>query len=232
MDALILAAGRGTRLGLDELPKCLIKLGERSLIEYQIECLKKLNIKKIFVVTGYNSEKIKEKLKDSVNYIHNDEFATTNNIHSILKAENFLTDDFICVYGDLFFDKKILKKCVESKNDITLMIEKNLRDETTRVKIENNEIVLVNKNIDFDNADGNFIGMMKCSKNCIEEFFKSINQLAKVNSQAYYTVAIENMIKNGEKINFDITDGLSWTDIDTNEDLLIAKEMFSEISVE
>ena len=40
------------------------------------------------------------------------------------------------------------------------------------------------------------------------------------------------MIKNGEKINFDITDGLSWTDIDTNEDLLIAKEMFSEISVE
>ena len=85
---------------------------------------------------------------------------------------------------------------------------------------------------DFDNADGNFIGMMKCSKNCKEEFFKSINQLAKVNSQAYYTIAIENMIKNGEKINFDITDGLSWTDIDTNEDLLIAKEMFSEISVE
>ena len=63
--ALILAAGRCTRLGLDELPKCLIKLGERSLIEYQIECLKKLNIKKIFVVTGYNSEKIKEKLNQN-----------------------------------------------------------------------------------------------------------------------------------------------------------------------
>tara|TARA_B100000029_G_scaffold334732_1_gene326833 strand:+ start:1142 stop:1840 length:699 start_codon:yes stop_codon:yes gene_type:complete len=232
MDALILAAGRGTRLGLDELPKCLINFGKSSLIEYQIKCLKKMNIKKIFVVTGYNAKKIQKKLKESVSYIHNEEFATTNNIYSILKAENFLTDDFVCIYGDLFFDEKILKSCIESKDDITLMIEKNLREETTRVKIDNNEIVMVNKDIDFDKADGNFIGMMKCSKNVKEEFFKNINQLAKNNSQAYYTIAFESMIKNGKKINFDVTNGLSWTDIDTDEDLRLAKEMFSEISVE
>ena len=48
--------------------------------------IQELNIKKIFVVTGYNSEKIKEKLKDSVNYIHNDEFATTNNIPSYISV--------------------------------------------------------------------------------------------------------------------------------------------------
>tara|TARA_B100000029_G_scaffold460072_1_gene490724 strand:+ start:314 stop:1012 length:699 start_codon:yes stop_codon:yes gene_type:complete len=232
MDALILAAGRGTRLGLDELPKCLIDFGKRSLIEYQIECLKKMNIEKIFVITGYNAEKIKDRLEESVSYIHNEEFASTNNICSILKAENFLTDDFVCIYGDLFFDEKILKRCIESKYDITLMVEKNLREETTRVKIDNNEIVLVNKDIGFDKADGNFIGMMKCSKNGKEEFFRNINQLAKDNPQAYYTIAFEHMIKNGKKINFDVTDGLLWTDIDTNEDLRLAKEMFSEISVE
>ena len=226
MDALILAAGRGTRLGLDEIPKCLIKFGDKTLIEYQIQCLRELKIDKIFVITGYNSEKIRSILKNSVDYIHDDKFATTNNIHSILQAENIIMNDFICIYGDLFFDKKILKKCIESKGDMTLMVEKNLREETTKVKIKDDKIILVNKNIDFDKADGNFIGMMKCSKNIKDEFFKSINNLVKKNSQAYYTIAIEYMIENGRKINFNETDGLSWTDIDTNEDLLLAKEMF------
>lgn len=226
MDALILAAGRGTRLGLDETPKCLIRFGEKTLIEYQIQCLRELKINKIFVVTGYNSEKIRSILKNSVDYIHNNEFATTNNIHSIHQAKNIVTNDFICIYGDLFFDKKILKKCIESKGDMTLMIEKNLREETTRVKIKDGKIISVNKNIDFNKADGNFIGMMKCSKNIKQEFFKSINNLVKENSQAYYTIAIEDMIEKGRKINFNETDGLSWTDIDTNEDLILAKEMF------
>ena len=58
MDALILAAGKGTRLGLDNLPKCLIQFENLTLIEYQINCLSDLGIKNIFVVTGYNSEKI------------------------------------------------------------------------------------------------------------------------------------------------------------------------------
>ena len=161
MDALILAAGRGTRLGLDNLPKCLIQFENLTLIEYQINCLSNLGIKNIFVVTGYNSEKIEDKLGHQAMYIHNKEFATTNNIKSILLAKKFLKDDFVCMYGDLFFHKNILKKCIDSKNKMTLMVESELRDETTRVKIENDKIILVNKNIDFNEADGNFIGMMK-----------------------------------------------------------------------
>ena len=145
MDAIILAAGQGTRLGLNDLPKCLIQFENTSLIEYQIECLKELGINSVFVVTGFESDKIMHKLGNQVNYIHNSEFATTNNIHSILKAKNFMKSDFICIYGDLFFHKNILKKCVNSKNEMTLMIEEDLRDETTKVKIEKNKIILVNK---------------------------------------------------------------------------------------
>ena len=195
MDAIILAAGQGTRRGLDDLPKCLIQFENISLIEYQVECLRESGIKNVFVVTGFESEKIRCKLGNQVNYIHNSEFATTNNIHSILKARDFMKSDFICIYGDLFFHKNILKKCVNSKNEMALMIEEDLRDETTKVKIEKNKIILVNKNIDFKNADGNFIGMMKCSKYYKEDFFQAIEDLANDNSQAYYTIGIEKMIK-------------------------------------
>ena len=108
-----------------------IRYENLTLIEYQINCLSDLGIKNIFVVTGYNSEKIEDKLGHQVMYIHNKEFATTNNIKSILLAKKFLKDDFVCMYGDLFFHKNILKKCIDSKNKMTLMVETDLRDEKT-----------------------------------------------------------------------------------------------------
>ena len=83
MDALILAAGKGTRLGLNDSPKCLIEFGNSSLIEYQIKCLNELGIKNIHIITGYFPEKIKSKIGDLANYIHNPEFSSTNNICSI-----------------------------------------------------------------------------------------------------------------------------------------------------
>jgi len=228
MDAIILAAGKGTRLGLDEIPKCLIEFDNITLIRYQIECLRELGVDEIFIVTGYNSEKIMNHLKNyQVNFIHNPEFDTTNNIQSVLVTKKFLKNEFICMYGDLFFEKNILKKCINSKHDMTLMVETDLRDETTRIKIENNKISHVNKNINFEEADGNFIGMMKCSKNLIDKFFQSIENVVENNLQAYYTIGIEKMIQDGIIINFETTDGLLWTDIDTAEDLIIAKQVFA-----
>ena len=226
MDALILAAGQGTRLGLNDSPKCLIEFGTSSLIEYQIKCLNELGIKNIHIITGYFPEKIKSKIGDSANYIHNPEFSSTNNICSILCAKNFMSDDFICIYGDLFFDKKILKNCLSSTKDIVLTVEKNLREETSRVKIKDNKIILVNKNINFNEADGNFIGMAKFSKNIKKKLFNSIEKIAKNDSQSYYTSAIEDLIQNGTDVHFVTTENLSWMDIDTPDDLIHAQELF------
>ena len=226
MDALILAAGKGTRLGLNDSPKCLIEFGTSSLIEYQIKCLNELGIKNIHIITGYFPEKIKSKIGDLANYIHNPEFSSTNNICSILCAKNFMSDDFICIYGDLFFDKKILENCFSSKKDIVLTVEKNLREETSRVKIKDDKIILVNKNINFNEADGNFIGMAKFSKNIITKLFNSIEKIAKQDSQSYYTSAIEDLIQNGTDVHFVTTENLSWMDIDTPDDLIHAQELF------
>lgn len=226
MDALILAAGKGTRLGLNDSPKCLIEFGTSSLIEYQIKCLNELGIKNIHIITGYFPEKIKSKIGDLANYIHNPEFSSTNNICSILCAKNFMSDDFICIYGDLFFDKKILENCFSSKKDIVLTVEKNLREETSRVKIKDDKIILVNKNINFNEADGNFIGMAKFSKNIITKLFNSIEKIAKKDSQSYYTSAIEDLIQNGTDVHFVTTENLSWMDIDTPDDLIHAQELF------
>ncbi|SVE32058.1 uncharacterized protein METZ01_LOCUS484912, partial [marine metagenome] len=171
MMGLILAAGSGTRMENNTIPKCLLNLGDISIIEYQLECFKELGINNIVVVVGFNSEMIKERVGTNVKYVSNLNYKTTNNLYSMWAAESSLNDDFVCVYGDLLFHKDILKNCIDSKSNVCLMVEKKMKEETMRVKIQNDRIIQVNKRISFDNADGNFIGMAKFSKDAKKFLF-------------------------------------------------------------
>ena len=71
MFGLILAAGKGTRMGNIGKPKCLLRMGDTSIIEFQVEFLKKVGIHDILVITGYQSEKIKSVLKNGVKFLNN-----------------------------------------------------------------------------------------------------------------------------------------------------------------
>ena len=203
MDVLILAAGRGTRMGEIEKPKCLLELDGTSIIKYQIKCFKNLGINRIFVVTGFHSDLLHSHLHDEVIFLHNNDFTTTNNISSVWAAKDSINDDFICIYGDLLFHKIILENLLLDKNDVCMIIEKNIRDETMKVKLENNLIIEVNKKISKENADGNFIGIAKFSKKIVPSLFKEISKIIEnKNTDSYYTSAIESMINNGQKVNY------------------------------
>ena len=101
--------------------------------------------------------------------------------------------------------------------------------ECSQKKIENQKIVQVNKNIENKNSDGNFIGMAKFSKNIKDSLYQNIKELIKNgNHDAYYTLALESMIKHGQPIHFIETDGHPWMDIDTKEELEEAKKIERE----
>ena len=231
MDELILAACRGTRMGQIDLPKCLLDIGGTSIINNQIKNFKNAGINRIFIVTGYNSELIHSHLNGDFIFLHNSDYANTNNLHSVWAAKDSLDDDFICVYGDLLFHKEILENCIQNDNDICLVIEKNVRSETMKVKIENNLIVEVNKSISQDLADGNFIGMAKFKKSMIPVLFGEISLLVdNGNLKSYYTSAIESLIKKDEKINFVETNNFPWMDIDEEQELAEAKKIYQNMN--
>ena len=231
MDALILAAGRGTRMGQIDIPKCLLDIGGTSIINNQIKNFKNAGINRIFIVTGYNSELIHSHLNGDFIFLHNSDYANTNNLHSVWAAKDSLDDDFICVYGYLLFHKEILENCIQNDNDICLVIEKNVRSETMKVKIENNLIVEVNKSISQDLADGNFIGMAKFKKSMIPVLFGEISLLVdNGNLKSYYTSAIESLIKKDEKINFVETNNFPWMDIDEEQELAEAKKIYQNMN--
>tara|TARA_Y100000310_G_scaffold345718_1_gene468780 strand:- start:16499 stop:17200 length:702 start_codon:yes stop_codon:yes gene_type:complete len=228
MQGLILAAGKGTRMGGIEVPKCLLEINGVPIIKHQINAFKKNGINDVIVVTGYKSEMIHDLLNDQVQYVHNSKFNEMNNIYSVWLAIQKLQDDFICVYGDLMFDEEILKKCLEIKSEIGLMVETNTRYETMKVKIENEKIVAVNKKIDHKIADGNFIGMAKFSKNVLKILFNEIDYLITENIDGYYTLGIENLIKKNVEVGYQITNGLSWMDIDEEREFEESQKIFHD----
>ena len=114
MFGLILAAGRGTRMENFDMPKCLLEFGDRYLIDYQLDCFHEFNIDNFVVVTGFESNLIKSHLGQKVDYEFLQNFYDVNNLYSVWQAKNKITDDFVCVYGDLLFHKEILKKCINS----------------------------------------------------------------------------------------------------------------------
>ena len=228
MQGLILAAGKGTRMGNIEVPKCLLEINGVPIIKHQINSFKKNGINDIVVVTGYKSEMIHDLLNDQVRYVHNSKFNEMNNIYSVWLAIQKLQDDFICIYGDLMFDEEILKKCLEIKSEIGLMVETNTRDETMKVKIENEKIVAVNKKIDYKIADGNFVGMAKFSKNVLKILFNEIDHLITENIDGYYTLGIENLIKKNVEVGYQVTNGLSWMDIDEEREFEESQKIFRD----
>ena len=110
------------------------------------------------------------------------------------------------------------------------MVEKNVREETMKVKISDSSIVAVNKQISIDEADGNFIGIAKFTNDEVKSLFNNISKLIKQgNKDAYYTLAIENMIKSGNKIGFEYTENYPWLDIDEQEELEKGREIYKNI---
>ena len=235
MQGVILAAGRGTRMGDMDMPKCLLKIGNLSLIQYQLSCLSQLGIDDVMIITGYNEHMIKEHLvkehlDTNIKYEFNENFENTNNLYSLFKAKNFVKDDFICLHADLLFHRKILKKCYEHDADICLVIEKNTRVETIRVKIESGKILQINKTLPMDSADGNFIGMVKFRKTIHKSLFDEMSELIEQqNLNAYFVVAIEKMIKKGIYAEFVETENLPWIDIDEKDEFESAKKTFSTL---
>ena len=123
MKALILNSGVARRLKplTDDLPKCLLDINGKSILQRQIELLLSMGVKKYIITTGPLQDKIinhiKEKFPElNVVYTNNPKFESTNYIYSMWLARSEITDDdILLLHGDLVFEKSVVKKIVKQK---------------------------------------------------------------------------------------------------------------------
>lgn len=119
----MLAAGMGRRMKkyTKNHTKCMIEVGGKTLLERVVEALTEAGITKLIMVIGYEAEALQDYIEKKhfsieIEYVYNEEYATTNNIYSLYMAREWLTkDDTILLESDLVFEKGIIKDIVDSK---------------------------------------------------------------------------------------------------------------------
>ena len=240
MKAIILSAGRGTRLSkyVKDCPKGMLKFDNTTIIKRQIDIFRECGIDKIIVVRGYMAETINY---DDVKYYNNQFFATTNMVESLFCAEQEFSDDLIISYADIMYEKKLLMDLMEDKNDISVTVDLDwkkywkIRYGTTNNDIESLKlnqdgfiVELGNDNVSVEDIDARYVGLLKFSKEALlrcTDFYHRNKLLygekpwkgGRVFEQAYMTDFMQALIDSGERVNACKTNG-GWIEFDTNED--------------
>lgn len=230
MKAVILAAGRGTRMPeiTKEIPKCLIKIGEKTILERQIEILFKNSIEKIFVVIGYKADKVRDKIREKIENIENleliinKEYATTDNIYSLhLTRDKVRGGEFILLNGDVVFEEDIIKNIVnEREKDVAPIDSKYYDLEELKIMEKNGLIVeILPKAASEEISSGSTIGIFKFSSEGSIMLFDEIEKLiGKNRKNEWFEYALNNILKKIKMYKMDIH-GLKWIEIDNMEDI-------------
>ena len=231
MKAIILAAGKGSRIGnfTKSKHKSLLEIQGKSLLNRMVDQLRDLNIKDILIITGYKNEGIRKEIKKKARYLYFPKYKNTNNLQTLLFAKKEINSSFICLFADVYFDNKILSSLVKNKKDICLAIDtsKILKD-TMRIKKTNNNIIDIGPHIPILESHGNFIGLAKFSKEGSLKLKESlINQ--KKNNKDYYTLAIKKIIENKKKENFIDCKKSFWKEIDYHKDYVFLKNKYDKL---
>ena len=127
MKAIILAAGRGSRMKqlTDEQPKCLVVLRGRTLLSRQLDALQEAGIEDIGIVTGYKRELLTNR---SLAEFHNPRWAETNMVSSLACAGAWLENGpCIVSYSDIFYEATAVSTLIESQEDLALTYDPNWR---------------------------------------------------------------------------------------------------------
>lgn len=150
MQAIILAAGMGKRLGelTKNNTKCMVEVGGVKLIERALRILDKKSLSRIILVVGYQYENLTTfvnslQLATPIEYIVNDVYNRTNNIFSLsLAKEQMMQEDTLLLESDLIFEERLIDLLIEDKRDTLALVDKfeSWMDGTCIVVDENDNI--------------------------------------------------------------------------------------------
>lgn len=240
MKAIILAAGKGSRLGeiCRNKPKCLMTIEDNTLLEIQINTLHACGIEDISVVTGYHADKID---LPGLKYYKNPDYAKTNVLHSLFAARKELSNSVLVLYSDIIFEEQVVKRLIDSTHDIALGVMVNWQEaakQRNAIALDDLEMVYfdaenrierIGKGLDEKyQTQGQFIGMVKYSPRGSEilktnydrvkkHYSKSPLGEAKTFEKAWQTDLFQEMTELGIPLHCVIIER-GWMEIDTPED--------------
>lgn len=241
MKAIILSAGQGRRLLplTAEMPKCLLPIHGKTLIEWQIEALRECRVDRITVVTGYHAEKVDEVLlraygKSRIKPLYNPSYAVADNMVSCWAARHEMKEDFIILNGDTLFEAPVLKRLLASPDHpVTVVVDhKEMYDaDDMKVEMEGARLVRIGKDIPEERAHGESIGMILFRGEGPSMFCKTLEGILNdpMSGKKWYLSVIDEMAKFMPVWTCSVN-GLNWCEVDYLADLNKADDVVSTLT--
>ena len=245
MQAIILAAGMGRRLGeyTQNNTKCMVPINGVKLIDRMMGQLKKLNLKRVVVVVGYEGQKLMDYLgteRDGlkIEYVNNPIYDKTNNIYSLALAKKQLQeDDTLLLESDLIFDDEMIELLANhSEPNLALVAKYESWMDGTMVRLdEDNNIVNFIPKAAFKYSDIAFyyktVNIYKFSKEFSKEkyvpFLEAYSKAVGNNEYYENVLRIISFLNSHDLKALPITTE-KWYEIDDKQDLDIAEALFAE----
>jgi len=241
MRAIILAAGRGSRLGAlsQDRPKCLVQLADMPLLQRQIRALRGAGVSTIGIVRGYLGNMISV---ESVTYFENPRWAETNMVMSLAAAGAWLRSSPVLIsYADIFYGRDVVRELAASSGDLVVAYDRAWRSlwtrrfadplsdaETFRTNARGNLIDIGRRTTQFDDIEGQYMGLLKFTPpawRAVEAVLAAVDQ--KTRDSMDMTTLLRALLDSGFPIG---TLGIAgpWGEIDSSLDLELYEKMIRE----
>lgn len=236
MIGVILAAGMAKRLRplTDACPKCLLKIGERTLLQRTVDAMIAAGIQEFVVVTGYRAEMIRDFLTKqypslNIHFIHNGDYEHNNNIFSLWMTRPY-TDgkEFLLSDSDILFDPQLIRAVLAEEGNTLALNRHECGEEEIKVIVDSeNRIMELSKTCSIEQAIGESVGFEKMTASYSTALFKELEQMIEREGliDIFYERAFERLIPQGHTFRIVDTTRYFSIELDTPEDFENAKQL-------
>lgn len=222
MQAVILAAGVGSRLGEEtaDKPKCLIDIGGKPLIVHQLEALADHGIGPVLVTVGHQADRIREVVGDGVEYVVNERYRETNSLYSLSLAKDWVEGPFILLNSDLLFHPDVLDRLIEAKGNALAYDSTSLGGrEQTKTAIRDGRVLDIGKDLPKGASGGESLGLLKFDEDGARALFESVDELLARGAENSWVIQATRTVCSTLPVSGVNVAGLAWAEIDFPFDL-------------
>jgi len=222
MQAVILAAGVGSRLGEStrNTPKCLVEVGGKPLIKHQLDALADHGIGPVLVVLGYQAGAVQKALGEGAEYVLNSQYAETNSLYSLWLAREWVRAPFLLLNCDLLFHPDVLDRLLAQDGSALAYDSTSYGGrEQTKVAIRDGRVLDLGKDMPNRAARGESLGMLKFDADGTKALFESAAALIEQGHKQSWVIEATRTACSTATIHGVNVAGLPWAEVDFPYDL-------------
>lgn len=238
MKAIILAAGRGSRMGglTSDQPKCMTLLGGKPLVQWQLDALRDGGIDEVAIVRGY----LAETFSLPVHYFDNRRWAQTNMVLSLAQARPWLGETPCVVsYSDIVYGHNSVARLVAAEGDIVITYDPHWRQlwelrfddplkdaETFRIDAAGRLLEIGRRAASMDEIGGQYMGLLRFTPRGwqqVEDFLATLP--AEQADRLDMTSLLQRLLERGVAVHT-VAIGEPWYEVDSESDLRLYQEKF------